>query len=123
MASPLFIEHGRDHLSKRRGFDVSLLSELVQVVPELQSLVPAANTQGQLIDTCFARFSVAWLDMTCSNQIKELSTVARDSTNLADVPCIEKDIASSNLRRMRSHIVCASVPRPASPIKSLSWIL
>ena len=41
MSSPLLIEYGGHQLPKGGGLYVALLPQLVQVVPELQSLVPA----------------------------------------------------------------------------------
>ena len=41
--SPLLVEHGGHQLAKGGGLDVALLPQLVQIVPELQLLVPALS--------------------------------------------------------------------------------
>ena len=64
---PLLIKHGGHQLAKGGGLDVALLPQLVQVVPELQSLVPAMYGMDMRLLEAFLLASLAatFLQVVC----------------------------------------------------------
>jgi len=94
---PFLIEHCRDKACKGLRPHVALLTQIIQLVPELQSLIPALQIDPSLIILLSFQVWRLMISFTCNLLTAPQKTDKPDYNNIM------------------TYIVCTSVARPDRP--------